>query len=207
MINLYLFRHGQSEANLNAEIIAGGNIDTPLSHLGKRQAYALKDRLYREGIRFDEVWSSDLVRAVSTAEIAGVSNSHVPLFIDKRLRELYQGDFVGKNRKETYAVYRSAMDLDPWGFAPPNGQSQAEKAKEMVDWGNEKILKKGNDEKTFGIFGHGVSFKCWLAKTLGIDKRIAWRIELDNTSITQLKYDGRWKFVRLNDAAHIIGLL
>ena len=37
MINLYLVRHGQSEANAQA-ILQGSQIDTPLTPLGRQQA-------------------------------------------------------------------------------------------------------------------------------------------------------------------------
>ncbi len=61
---LYLIRHGQSAGN--AEGRFGGHSPTPLSSLGKRQAKATAQALAAE--RIDHIYSSDLLRAVQTAE-------------------------------------------------------------------------------------------------------------------------------------------
>jgi probable phosphoglycerate mutase len=61
---LYLIRHGQSAGN--AEGRFGGHGPTPLSELGKQQAGKTAKLLAREGI--NAIYSSDLLRAVQTAE-------------------------------------------------------------------------------------------------------------------------------------------
>ncbi len=59
-----LVRHGQSQGN--AERRFGGHSPTPLSELGHRQAEATARALLNE--RVTAVYSSDLLRAVQTAE-------------------------------------------------------------------------------------------------------------------------------------------
>ncbi|HEX8291434.1 MAG TPA: histidine phosphatase family protein, partial [Pyrinomonadaceae bacterium] len=59
-----LIRHGQSRGN--AERRFGGHSPTPLSELGRRQAEATARALANE--RVTAVYSSDLLRAVQTAE-------------------------------------------------------------------------------------------------------------------------------------------
>ena len=59
-----LIRHGESQGN--AERRFGGHSPTPLSGLGHRQAEATGRALAREGVT--AVYSSDLLRAVQTAE-------------------------------------------------------------------------------------------------------------------------------------------
>jgi 2,3-bisphosphoglycerate-dependent phosphoglycerate mutase len=59
-----LVRHGQSRGN--AERRFGGHSPTPLSELGRRQAEATARALAAEGVT--AVYSSDLLRAVQTAE-------------------------------------------------------------------------------------------------------------------------------------------
>lgn len=61
---LFLVRHGQSGGN--AEGRFGGHGPTPLSELGKRQAELTAKTLAKEAI--DAIYSSDLARAVETAE-------------------------------------------------------------------------------------------------------------------------------------------
>jgi broad specificity phosphatase PhoE len=61
---LYLIRHGQSAGN--AEGRFGGHSATPLSELGFEQARVTAEALAKENI--DAIYSSDLLRAVQTAE-------------------------------------------------------------------------------------------------------------------------------------------
>lgn len=61
---LYLIRHGQSAGN--AEGRFGGHGPTPLSDLGREQAEKTAKVLAKEGV--DAIYSSDLLRAVQTAE-------------------------------------------------------------------------------------------------------------------------------------------
>src|SRR5215210_6967458 len=61
---LYLIRHGQSAGN--AEGRFGGHSATPLSKLGKQQAALTAKALAKE--RITAIYSSDLLRAVQTAE-------------------------------------------------------------------------------------------------------------------------------------------
>jgi broad specificity phosphatase PhoE len=61
---LYLIRHGQSAGN--AEGRFGGHSATPLSRLGRQQAELTAKALAKE--RISAIYSSDLQRAVQTAE-------------------------------------------------------------------------------------------------------------------------------------------
>ena len=62
--HVLLIRHGQSEGN--AERRFGGHTATPLSPRGRRQAQALARAL--KGEELTAIYSSDLARAVETAE-------------------------------------------------------------------------------------------------------------------------------------------
>lgn len=62
--SIFLIRHGQSAGN--AEGRFGGHSPTPLSELGKRQAVNTAKSLAKE--RISAIYSSDLLRAVQTAE-------------------------------------------------------------------------------------------------------------------------------------------
>lgn len=61
---LYLIRHGQSGGNVEGRF--GGHSPTPLSELGREQAKLTAKALSQE--RIDVIYSSDLLRAVQTAE-------------------------------------------------------------------------------------------------------------------------------------------
>jgi broad specificity phosphatase PhoE len=61
---LYLIRHGQSGGNVDGTF--GGHSPTPLSELGNKQAKMTAKAIAKE--RIDVIYSSDLLRAVQTAQ-------------------------------------------------------------------------------------------------------------------------------------------
>lgn len=67
MTRFYLARHGQNIDNANG--ILNGHRDLPLTALGEKQAHALAQAMLEEGISFDAVYTSPLVRAFRTAEV------------------------------------------------------------------------------------------------------------------------------------------
>lgn len=86
---VWLVRHG--ETVWNAEHKISGWIDVELSERGVQMARDLRAGLESE--QFDGVWSSDLQRAIRTAELAYRS----PEKQDQRLRELDFGPLEGEN--------------------------------------------------------------------------------------------------------------
>ena len=83
---LWLVRHGETPASRGRRL--AGWTDVPLTERGEQQAAALRPVL--EGQIFDSVWSSDLIRAVTTARLAWGEPSQEP-----RLRELNFGNLEG----------------------------------------------------------------------------------------------------------------
>jgi probable phosphoglycerate mutase len=111
---LWLVRHGETPAS-RGRILAGW-VDVPLTERGESQAAALRPVF--DGERFEGIWSSDLVRAVTTARLA-TQGEPTP---DQRLREISFGDLEG--------VGYMAMDEDEQnalmrfeGFVAPGGES------------------------------------------------------------------------------------
>lgn len=66
-MKIYLTRHGETDWNLAARI--QGSTDTELNETGIRQAGQLADRLIRDGVRPDAIYTSPLKRAAVTAQI------------------------------------------------------------------------------------------------------------------------------------------
>ncbi|MBC7900061.1 MAG: histidine phosphatase family protein [Saprospiraceae bacterium] len=97
---LYLIRHGQSAGN--AEGRFGGHGPTPLSELGVRQAEATGEMLARE--RISAIYSSDLHRAVQTAEPLS-KLLDIPINKTEAFRERHVGVLEGltfDESKETF---------------------------------------------------------------------------------------------------------
>jgi probable phosphoglycerate mutase len=99
-IRLCLVRHG--ETAWNAEGRVQGQIDIPLNDTGRAQAKAAAARLATQG--FDALYSSDLARAVETADAAAAL---LGLDVERTasLRERFYGDFQGLTHAEAQARY------------------------------------------------------------------------------------------------------
>jgi isoleucyl-tRNA synthetase len=65
---VYFIRHGETDHNL-AQIMNGGDVDTPLNTTGKKQAQEAGKIARLQGMKFDIIYSSPLSRASETAEI------------------------------------------------------------------------------------------------------------------------------------------
>ena len=66
--DFYFIRHGESESNVTPGVAAGANFDAPMTERGHKQAEAVGRRLAKEGVAFDRIYSSSMVRAVQTTQ-------------------------------------------------------------------------------------------------------------------------------------------
>ena len=95
MVRFYIVRHGQTL--LNSLDRAQGWADSPLTEAGKQMAVDIGQKL--KGIDFEVVYTSDMLRAVQTAEMileAG-GKGGVPIEKDARLREWCLGCMEAEN--------------------------------------------------------------------------------------------------------------
>jgi probable phosphoglycerate mutase len=113
---LWLVRHG--ETTLNASRRLAGWSDPPLTETGRRQAVALRDVL--DDDRFEQVWSSDLERAVTTARLAWGDPR-----VDARLREINFGDLEGMSYDRVDRAFAQVF-LEFRDFWIPGGESHEE---------------------------------------------------------------------------------
>src|SRR5947199_7461898 len=92
---LVIVRHGES--TWNQENLFTGWHDVPLSERGEEEASAAGTTLAAEGLWFDVVHTSVLVRATQTAErvLAGLGQSWLPVQRTWRLNERHYGALQG----------------------------------------------------------------------------------------------------------------
>jgi len=91
MTSILLIRHGETAWNAVRRL--QGHIDIPLNEEGERQARALARALAGEPL--DAIVSSDLGRAVQTAQAVASHHPQLPLHADPGLRERCYGAFEG----------------------------------------------------------------------------------------------------------------
>jgi glucosyl-3-phosphoglycerate phosphatase len=120
---LILLRHGQTDYNVAGRM--QGHLDSVLTTVGHEQAAAAAPVLAALGP--DRVVSSDLQRAVDTAEVVGTACGLAVKF-DARLRETHLGEWQGCTVPEIDLDYPGAIATwrsDPT-WAPPGGESRVD---------------------------------------------------------------------------------
>ncbi len=133
-MKLHLVRHGETECN--RMMIVQGWVHTPLNATGKKQAKELRDFLKKERIKVSAIYSSDLLRALQTAEIL---NQYFRLKIktDRRLREVKRGiwnlQYIPEI-KEKYRELWKQWDRDPYNMRPPLGESLKDAEKRIISF-------------------------------------------------------------------------
>lgn len=110
---LYAVRHGESIWNIEGRLT--GWSDVALTDLGRDQARALRPLLQEH--RFDSVWSSPLIRARETAQLAwGNAFEH-----DERLKEFHFGEHEGRTLASFQTDYVQLL-RNFESFEPPGGE-------------------------------------------------------------------------------------
>lgn len=140
----YFVRHG--ETDWNAEGRYQGSKDIPLNDRGRGQA-ALNGELLQQLLERTRRTPTDFTWYVSplgrTRETMNLVRSRLgeplpDLTIDPRLIEISFGDYEGRLHTElasgTMAI-AGERDADFWNFRPPNGESYADVATRVLDFG------------------------------------------------------------------------
>jgi len=140
-LTLVYFVHGTTTDN--EKEISSGWYDVDLSEKGIRQSLELKAQTKQW--KFDAVFSSDLKRAVRSAELTWQGT--YPLLQDKRLRECNYGDF---NAKPSEIVEPLQEKNITQRF--PNGECYEDVKARLLDFVN--FLKKNYSGKTVAVVAH-----------------------------------------------------
>jgi len=134
MTQIWLIRHGQTDWNAQGRWQGQTPEAPPLNAAGLAQAHALAGqlagRVAHEGISFDVLYSSDLLRARQTAEIVA-QRLGLPIRLDARLREAHLGVWEGMLGDEVALRYVAELDerrRDPVHSRPPQGETVFELA-------------------------------------------------------------------------------
>jgi broad specificity phosphatase PhoE len=99
MTQVFVARHGETDWNREGRWQGQGG--PGLNATGRDQAAALAARL--AAVRLDALYTSDLARAVQTAEIIAAVTGLVPV-LEPGLREVDNGDWRGLTRAQVRAA-------------------------------------------------------------------------------------------------------
>lgn len=200
MVKLYLIRHTEAEGNLYRRM--DGITDSAVTDLGWKQIEALGRRF--QDIPLDAVYSSDLSRTMETAA-ALCRPKHLPLYTDRRLREVCVGLWENEPFGNAVADYPEEMRLfsgDPLHWRLP-GADTLEGVADRAMAALTDILK-AHDGQSVAVCAHGFLIGAVLCKLFfGLDHpELAGRS--DNTAVTLLTWEnGQFSLVFRHDASHL----
>lgn len=196
MPKLILIRHGESQWNLENRFT--GWIDIPLSTNGEEEARKAGEKL--KGYKFDEAFTSVLIRAIKTyeivAETAGFIN--LPLEKNKALNERMYGDLQGLNKDETrkkfgdeqVRLWRRSYDI-----SPPNGESLKDTADRVMPYYLSRIEPDLKTGKNILIVAHGNSLRALIMHIESISKDDIVKLEIPTGVPLEYELDKGLKIV------------
>ena len=181
-----------------------GWVAIPLNQHGQQQAKRLAK--YVRNIGMGVLYSSDLRRAVETAEILAEQLGYQPVS-DSRLRERNNGMWQGLTLDEMRAwyadEYAQVLD-DPDGYRVPGGESRDD-VRERAQAAFNDIITQA-DVETVGIISHTTVIHALLR--LLVPDLQASELAVSNMSVTTIarRDDGTWTLVTADDVMHLEGL-
>lgn len=195
-------RHGESVGNVESRW--QGQSDYVLTEKGRAQAHALARRWKSEGVKFNLIISSPLVRARETAEIiAAAVNAKVEL--DSILMERHIGEMEGLTAEE---VRKRPQPPYITPYDPIGGEGEG-------DWA--LFLRAGQalhalvrrPAGSYLIVSHGGILNQLMNAIIGIAPHVdpsGVRFRFENTAFARVVYfphQHRWSIDAVNDRAHL----
>lgn len=186
---IYVIRHGESVGNLHR--ICLGHTDLDITELGVKQAQKTAEAL--SSVDFAAIYSSDLIRAVHTAEphasIRGLEVRTAPDF-----RELYFGNWENASvlmlKEKFHDEFTIGWRQNFGTFTAPEGESVVEMAQRMAD-GIKRIAKEHRGENIL-LTSHAAAIRALWGKISGHTPS-EWADAYPfptNASYSILEYDG-----------------
>ena len=200
MITLYIVRHGHCTGNIDGFI--QGQLDSPLTELGLRQAEAVADRL--ANIDFSAIYSSDLSRTRATAE-AIASKHGLKVQTTELIREAHLGRLQGMTETEFCAQFPESYSQwrqDPINHRPP----EAEKFEDVIARSGlflNMIKKAHSPGEQLAVVVHVGSLRGLICAACNLPVSSYLSFFAANASLSILDIGDRCILRLLNDSCHI----
>ncbi len=203
MALITLIRHGESVWNGERRI--QGNQDPPLSDRGRQQAELLVRRLPAFVPRqAAAVYSSPLRRAAETAERVAAALG-APLVLEPDLREIGLGRWEGLTVPEIQAAFPGQYERwrdDPAAAPAPDSEPLPAFARRTAA-ALTRIVSV-HPTSPLVLVAHGGTIRSLLCHALGLDIRFLFRLQQDNTAVSQIRVKGELRrLLHLNDTSHL----
>ena len=200
-----LVRHG--ETNWNVERRLQGHTDIDLNSHGEKQAVQMANALRAIDLKFDVLYTSDLLRAAKTAK--AIENTfRVSAISDESLRERHLGALQGLTTSD-------APKLEPelWESHLRRDLDHELRGGESIKQFGARIqgalerIRLAHPGKTILLVSHGgaldMMYRLASNQALEADKAV----NVPNASLSWISHDGSaWKVDRWADTIHLEGL-
>jgi len=202
-VNIYFVRHGKKEAQ--KVLNQSGYPDQGLTELGMEQAEITG--AYLAEMKIDAIYSSDLIRAIQTAESIAKHQKTDDIITDKRLREINMGIFHTSTedevRNEHPEFYQKFMikDVD---FRYPDGETGEDVKNRILSFLDDV---KELPYKSIVVSCHGGVIRSIFSHFLGLEQHKRFNIHPSNCGISCLEYNESFRIRSINESLHLIGML
>lgn len=169
MAFLTLLRHGESQWNLENRFT--GWVDVDLS--GKGEAEAVRAGTVLANVPIDMVFTSVLMRAIRTADLAltEAGRTALPVMRDQALNERHYGDLQGLNKAETAEKF-GAEQVHVWrrsfDVAPPGGESLKDTKARVMPYYEAQIEPRLKEGSNILVVAHGNSLRALIMHIEGL---------------------------------------
>ncbi|MDG2305585.1 MAG: histidine phosphatase family protein [Candidatus Binatia bacterium] len=193
---LFLLRHGETEWNRARRVM--GRRPVPLCDEGRAQLELLTPHL--PGLGISCIWTSPMVRARQTAEIASAAVGGVPIREDDGLAEVDYADWEGCGFEELLADpgYHE-FHKDPLRSRVPGGGETLFEVRERVFDAAARALAETTDGHPL-LVSHGDPLRLVLAACMATPPTEFRRLRVDNGALSAIDLTGTWseaKFVNM----------
>ena len=196
--NLVLVRHGQSE--WNKKNLFTGWKDPELNNQGIEEAIKAGKHLKTKNMKFDIMFTSDLLRAQETGRLIleNMGQSDIPVIKNQCLNERNYGDPAGLNKddarkkwgEEQVHIWRRSYDIPP-----PDGESLKNTAERVLPYFNKEILPKVISGSNILIAAHGNSLRSLIMQLDELSKEEILNLEIPTGAPIKYKFDEHGKVV------------
>jgi probable phosphoglycerate mutase len=188
---ILLIRHGETAWNAVRRL--QGHIDIPLNEEGERQAAALARALSGEAL--DAIISSDLQRAMQTAQAVAAGHGGLKLQTDAQLRERAYGVFEGMLYHDVEQQYPNdfalwqARDIDA---VMPAGERVAESFRQFYQRAIAGLRHwaERHAGQTIAVVAHGGVLECAYREAVGMQLDSPRDFQVKNASVNRFTFAG-----------------
>lgn len=197
---IIVIRHGETAWNADGRI--QGHLDVELNEAGRQQAVAVANRLAKEP-PISAVYSSDLKRALETAQIIATTCGNLEVIKDPDLRERNLGDLQG-------LVYREAVITNPEASEAlrshrsdqtiPGGGESLDQLYQRCTSSLQKIGNKHRGQRVV-VVTHGGTIRA-LCKRADPHRR-GGKVLNTSVNVFHLSDGDKWKIKTWGDVSHL----